>query len=138
MLKKLPNGVELHGDGAAVAAIVASADYPEVTGEAVAAADAAERLALVKAECRHRIYAIASQEAQTNVATALGVALVTAIIDRTDEEKATIAAARAGLAWVKAMRETVPLLAADPAVDFRADDEWPACPPAAAAVYSSF
>lgn len=99
---------------------------------------AAERLALIKAECRRRIYAHAGPEAQMNVATALGAASAKTASARSAEETALIAGAQKGIEWVSAMRNQIAVLAADSDADFTADASWPVLPAEAAALYSQF
>lgn len=96
------------------------------------------RIGAIKAECRRRIYAVASAEAQMNVATALGAASAKTASARSAEETALIAGAQQGVAWVAAMRSQVDVLAADADADFMADQAWPACPQEARDVYGQF
>ena len=99
---------------------------------------AAARGDRVKAECGRRIYAVASAQAQMNVATAAAVASAKTASSRSAEEAALIAGAAAGIGWVAAMRAAIAPLAADPGADFTDDAAWPDCPPEASDVYSRF
>lgn len=105
---------------------------------AIDAAIAERRLDAIKTECRRRIYAVASQEAQMNVATAAAAASAKTASSRSADETAIIAGAAAGIGWVVAMRDAIAPLAADPDADFTEDAAWPDCPPEALAVYSRF
>jgi hypothetical protein len=89
---------------------------------------AARARAIASAECRRRILAVASESTQMNLASAAAAGLL---------DEADLAAYRAGLGWVAAMRATWAPLAeagADPADDAA----WPACPPEAAALAARF
>lgn len=86
---------------------------------------AALRAAAVSAECRRRIYAEASTEAQINMATAAAVIGAKAISSRSAAERAVLDGVNAALAWVAQMRATYAALAADPAADYLADTAWP-------------
>lgn len=97
-----------------------------------------DRMVAVKAECRRRIYAVASAEAQMNVSTAGIVYAAKAAADRSAEEGMVIAGAAAGIGWVAAMKAAIPALVANPNTDYTADESWPQCPPEAAAVYGQF
>lgn len=83
----------------------------------------------VKDECRSRIYAVANETAQMNMASFAAANLFTA-------EQMT--AYTSGLQWVAAMRAQCAALiaAADPS--FADDASWPACPPEAAALAAQF
>ena len=96
------------------------------------------RVGAIKAECRRRIYAHASPEAQMNVATALGAASAKTASARSAEETALIAGAQKGIEWVAAMRNQIAVLAADANADITADASWPDVPAEAAALYSQF
>ena len=96
------------------------------------------RVDAIKAECRRRIYAHASPEAQMNVATALGAASAKTASARSAEETALIAGAQKGIEWVSAMRNQIAVLAADQDADITADAYWPDVPAEAAALYSQF
>lgn len=101
------------------------------------AAEADDRLNAIKAECRRRIYAVASAEDQQNMSLHVAVIGARAEADRSLQEKDDLAAAAAALAWVKAMKAAVQTLAADADADFLADASWPACSEEAAALADS-
>ena len=105
---------------------------------AIDAALAGLRVNEIKAECSRRIYAIASREAQMNVATAASVASAKTASVRNDAENAVIVGAGAGVGWVAQMMAAVHTNASDPSIDFKADDVWPDCPAEAQAVYGQF
>ena len=86
------------------------------------------RAAEVKAECKRRIYAVLSAETQMNATAFATTVAAKAASARTVEEKNTLAAVQAALAWVDQMRATAATLLADPAADFKADAAWPAQP----------
>lgn len=109
-----------------------------VASEEVAQAVATLRAKEISAECRRRIYAVASQEAQMNMAAALGVISSKTASARTDDEKAILAGAEAAIGWVAAMRAAVATLAADADADFTADAAWPDVPPEALAMIQHF
>lgn len=87
------------------------------------------RRKLVSTECRRRIYAAASPEAQMNMATAVGIISGKAEADRTEDDRAVLDGTRLALAWVSGMRAAFEALAADPSADFLSDAAWPALPP---------
>ena len=82
----------------------------------------------VKAECKRRIYAVMSAETQMNITAVSAAIAAKPASNRTAEEKATLAAAQAALAWVDAMRARAAELAGNPDVDYRSDAAWPAVP----------
>lgn len=82
----------------------------------------------VSAECRRRIYAAASAEAQMNMATAAAITSAKAEADRTDDDKTVLDGVHLALAWVADMRAAFEALAADPDADFMSDAAWPALP----------
>ena len=86
------------------------------------------RARAVKAECKRRIYGVMSAETQMNITAVSAAIAAKPASSRTAEEKATLAAAQAALAWVDAMRTRAAELAADPQADFKADAAWPAVP----------
>lgn len=96
-----------------------------VPAEVIAAALAEVRAHAVSAECRRRIYAEASAEAQMNMATAAAVIGAKTASQRSAAETAILAGIGAALQWVAGMRAAVATLAADPASDYRADAAWP-------------
>ena len=95
----------------------------------IQSAKAEVRAKAVSAECRRRIYAAASAEAQMNMATAAAVVSGKAEADRTDDENTVLDGVRLAVAWVADMRSAFAALAADPDADFLNDAAWPALPP---------
>ena len=130
---------KLQHDGTAYvnhdAADLLAAGVPQA---AIDAALAEARIAAIKAECRRRIYAIASPEAQMNMAAATAVISGKTASARTDPEKDILAGAEAAIGWVAAMRATIATLAADPETDFISDAAWPDVPPEALAMIANF
>ena len=104
----------------------------------IAAALGADRLYSIKTECRRRIYAVASAETQTNMASVAAVIGAKTATARTDAEKGQVAAFGMALEWVQAMRGAAQTLAADAEADFAADARWPACPAEVVALAASF
>jgi hypothetical protein len=84
---------------------------------------------MIKAECQHRIYAVASPDCQMNM-TAY-VASGTA----TDADKTAF---NSSLGWVMAMRAAYATLAGALDPTFARNDHWPACPSDAAALAAKF
>lgn len=109
--------------------------YPEA---AIAAAEADKLVSTIKAECRRRIYAVASAETQMNMATAGAFASSKTASTRTAEENAVLSGLDASLAWVAQMRSNVQTLASDPSLDYQDDANWPVCPDAAVALAAKF
>lgn len=102
-----------------------SAGVPQA---AIDAAIAEKRVEAAKTECRRRIYAVASREAQMNMTSAaVSIAAKTGAA-RTDSEATELADHADALAWVAAMRANVDTLASDPTAAITADANWPACP----------
>ena len=97
-----------------------------------------DRIIAIKAECGRRIYATASQAAQTNIATAVGVISGKTASARSDNEKTILSGAGIALAWVTAMRGNVAVLATDPNLDFTDDANWPVTPPEVVALAAQF
>lgn len=93
---------------------------------------------LVGTECRRRIYAVASAEAQINMAAAVGIISGKTAPARTDDEKAILTGAEVAIGWVAAMRAAVATLAADGDADFTADAAWPDVPPEVLATIKHF
>lgn len=106
--------------------------------EAQAVVEVATRRAEVSSECRARIFAVASPEAQANMGLAVGTIAAKSASARSDQEKDILAGATAGLEWVQAMRRAFEVNAADASVVYKSDDAWPACPPEALAVAGQF
>ena len=104
----------------------------------IADALAAQRRDAVKAECRRRIYAVASAETQLNMTSYAAAIALKPPAERTAEEAGVAAAFMAALAWVSAMRAAVAAIAGDAARDIAADASWPACPDQVVALASSF
>lgn len=73
----------------------------------------------VGAECRRRIYAIASQNAQMNMTAFLATPLATAA------DRAAFARA---FGWVQDMRAAYAAIIEGNDHEFRQDDRWPPCP----------
>ncbi|MEX5515724.1 hypothetical protein [Pseudophaeobacter sp. 1A09344] len=92
----------------------------------------------ISAECRRRIYDVASVEAQMNMAAAVGVISGKTASARSEDEKSILAGAEAAIGWVAAMRAAVATLAADADADFTADVAWPDVPPEALAMIQHF
>jgi hypothetical protein len=96
------------------------------------------RVDKIKQECRRRIYAVASAETQMNLAAASAVISGKTAANRTDPEKAVLAAAEAAIDWVAGMRINIASLAANPTSDFKDDANWPVVPDEVAAVMDQF
>ena len=75
----------------------------------------------IKAECGRRIYAVASQAAQTNMAAARAAGVLT------EEQNAAFLS---GLQWIAAMRGAAGKLVAASDATYKNDSHWPACPQA--------
>ena len=99
-----------------------------VPQEVIDAELARQRAQAVKAECKRRIYAVMSAETQMNITAVSAAIAAKPASARSPEEKATLAAAGAALAWVDAMRARAAELAGTPDVDYRNDAAWPAVP----------
>jgi hypothetical protein len=78
-----------------------------------------QRVAQVKTECKRRIFAVADEIAQINLAAAAGAGLFT---------PGEILIYRKGLQWVENMRENCVPLAYDHEAEITADASWPAVP----------
>ena len=87
-----------------------------------------QRLVAIKAECRRRIYAVASAETQMNMASMATIIGAKTASTRTEAEKAALSAFGMSLEWVQAMRAAVTTITADPTVDIAPDQTWPPCP----------
>ncbi len=109
-----------------------------VPQDVVAASLAALRRQAVKGECRRRIYAVASAEAQMNWAAAASIISAKTVAQRSDEERATLAALGDALAWVQAMRANVATLTANAEADITDDAAWPVCPEGVVAAAAQF
>lgn len=97
-----------------------------------------QRRALVNAECKTRIYAVASPETQMNMATAVGVISAKTASARSDVEKAILAGVAGSLEWVVAMKSAAATLIADQAADELDNAAWPPCPDPVLAVVDQF
>lgn len=80
-------------------------------------------------ECRRRIFAVASTNAQVNMAAARAAGLLSAEDD---------AAFAAGLGWINAMRGACAALIAAQDATFADDAHWPECPAAVVALAAKF
>lgn len=109
-----------------------------VPAEIIHAAKAAGRRELIKAECRRRIYGVASSEAQLNISGAATAISAKASADRSTDENAFLAVFEASLAWIMDMRAAVESLSADPEASFLADNAWPPCPADVAALAANY
>ena len=83
----------------------------------------------VGAECRRRIYAVASQNAQMNM---------TAYIASGTANDADKSAFSRFLAWVQDMRAAYAAIIEKQVRGFEHDDRWPQCPPDVVALASRF
>ncbi|MVA27036.1 hypothetical protein V6582_14985 [Agrobacterium vitis] len=92
----------------------------------------------VKAECRRRIYAVGSSEAQMNVTSMTAAISAKTEANRTAQEKAIVAAASQSIEWVTAMRGRFAELAEDMEANYLADASWPECPQAVIDLYAQF
>ncbi|WP_420010990.1 hypothetical protein [Tateyamaria sp.] len=115
--------------------LAAQANVPQ---ELIDAAVLSERRKVVGKECESRIFAVASRNAQANMALALGVISAKSASSRSAAEQATLAGAGAGLQWVMEMRAAFAALVADPEADFHADAMWPEVPEEVVAVAGQF
>lgn len=109
-----------------------------VSSEAVSDAFDLKRREAIKAECRRRIYAVGSSEAQMNVTSLTAAISAKAPADRSVQETAIIATAGQSIEWVSAMRGRFAELAADADADYLADACWPACPTPVIDLYAQF
>jgi hypothetical protein len=88
----------------------------------------------VKAECKRRIFAQFSQEAQRNITQALALYSLGAMAEATQKGKlgnlcaADIAQVRAAWDWVEAMQAVCRLLSQTPGADPFEDNVWPIMP----------
>ncbi len=83
----------------------------------------------VSAECKRRIFAIASTNAQVNMAAARAAGILSS-----DDEAAFLA----GLQWIAAMRAACETLIVAQDATFADDGHWPACPANVAALAAKF
>lgn len=73
----------------------------------------------IKAECKRRIYKVASISDQMNMLGLAGSDLF---------DSAQLSAFQAGLTWIKSMREASDNMILNGDVDFALDSKWPVCP----------
>lgn len=104
----------------------------------IAEAVAGQRRTAVAAECRRRIYGVASPEAQRNMAVAAAAIAAKPSASRTEIEKSMLSAIAGSLEWVQAMRLAVATITADADLDLAADGNWPACPAEVVAMVQQF
>ncbi|NHM19507.1 hypothetical protein [Tritonibacter mobilis] len=88
-----------------------------------------QRKAAISAECRRRIYAAASAEAQMNMATSAAIISGKAEADRSEDEVTVLDGVRLALDWVVSMRAAFESMSKDPDADYLADAAWPVLPP---------
>jgi len=102
----------------------------EAAADAASAAEIAAYLpAAIKDECRRRIFAVANETAQMNMASHAAAGLFDA---------GKNAAYLAALTWVAEMRAACAALIAAADAAFLNDEAWPACPPDAAALAANY
>lgn len=87
------------------------------------------RLEQAKAECRNRIFAVADEIAQVNLAAAAAGGLLT-------PEQMTVY--RSGLVWIHQMRANCAALAGDHGSDIPSDASWPDIPAGVAKLAAAF
>ncbi|MBD8890893.1 hypothetical protein [Roseibium litorale] len=109
-----------------------------VPDTAIDAARAADRTTLVKAECRRRIYRVASAESQMNMAAAASVIAAKTASARSSEENDVLARIEATTAWVAAMRGNILPLSESASADVYANESWPECPAEVAALVAEY
>jgi hypothetical protein len=96
------------------------------------------RMKSVSDECRKRIYAVASQEAQMNMATAASLISAKTASQRSEAEAGVLIGLQDAIDWVQSMRAAVGAISADPDADIESDENWPVAPASAVAVASQF
>lgn len=105
-------------------------DFSQIVNAADKAAWAASvRATKVKAECKARIYAVASAEAQMNIIGAQAAGALTA---------SQQTAYAASVQWIAAMRAACQALISDLAADHTDDANWPSCPAEVVALAAQF
>jgi hypothetical protein len=109
-----------------------------VPPEAIASGKAIARRELIKAECRRRIYGIASAEAQLNISGAATVISSKLATDRLSDETEFLETYAASLGWIMDMRAAVETLDDLQSADFLSDDAWPECPGDVVALASQY
>ncbi len=112
-----------------------AAGVPE---EVIAEAFTRSRHGDVRAECRRRIYAVASAETQINLAAAAALASAKTAEARSTEDTALLVAFATSVQWIADMRGTIDSLAADRQSDFLAGSSWPVCPQAVSDLVEQF
>lgn len=100
--------------------------------------DSDRRLEAIKLECKKRIYAVASAEAQMNMVAAASTVSAKDAGSRTTEETELLASFAQSTQWVAAMRAIVQVLADDPEADIHTDGTWPECPAEVAALAADY
>lgn len=88
-----------------------------------------KRLDQAKAACKARIFAVADEIAQINLAAAAGAGLFT---------PAELLTYRAGLQWVDDMRKNCGTLAMNHDIDIADDKSWPRVPAGVAELAAAF
>jgi len=90
-----------------------------ITADAKSAAATLQHTELTRAECRRRIYTVADETAQINLAAAAAAGTL---------DETQMGVYRNGLDWVAQMRATCRVLADDPQRSATDDAEWPPLP----------
>lgn len=127
-------GIVRNSDGAHIPADEANADYRaflawEASGKTAAPYVAPFNPDAVSAECKRRIFAVASTNAQVNMAAARAAGILS---------PAQEAAFLDGLTWTQAMRAACETLIAASDKTFAEDAHWPACPADVIALADAF
>lgn len=128
----------------AIAAVVEVLTGP--THEQIAADLAVDHMEKVKAECRRRILAVASEIAQNNVARAVTIYTTARVRGATEAEAETlsrlsdadIVLAGAFDTWVAEMLAASRTMVEDVTADFYADASWPTVPAGVAELAARF
>ena len=92
----------------------------------------------IKAECKRRIYAVASPETQMNMATSAALVSAKTATNRSTGEADILTNVGIAVGWVDAMKTAIVTLAADDEIDFKADASWPALPDEVTALVDLF
>ena len=101
-----------------------------VSNDAAAALDTQLRLALlVKAECKRRIYAVATATTQINMVATAAADIM---------PPAQVSSLQAALAWIAAMRSASRGLITANDQDYKNDAKWPIVPAAVVAICAIF
>lgn len=109
-----------------------------VPEEVISQHHALARRDLIKAECRRRIYGLASAETQTNINGAAALVSAKTSAQRSAADAALLAAFSQSLQWITDMRAAVEQLDSDPASDYLADAAWPICPDEVIALVAAY